>query len=207
MDRTIVKTLFAACGVAGLIALSYLFIDRPISEAAYALKQTGWHTLAKEISLESSSSFVKLVLAIGFIFAGLDALNNGLTSRSKHILYICVSISAAIVIGDVFKDIFGRARPPLLFEKGIYGFYPLTGEYLYYSFPSGHTLRAFSSMVAIGYVIPKLRYPALLIAILVGSSRVLALKHYPSDVIFGAFIGTTVAVWGWKILYPYGRTK
>lgn len=118
MDRTIVKTLFAACGVAGLIALSYLFIDRPISEAAYALKQTGWHTLAKEISLESSSSFVKLVLAIGFIFAGLDALNNGLTSRSKHILYICVSISAAIVIGDVFKDIFGRARPPLLFEKG-----------------------------------------------------------------------------------------
>ncbi len=207
MDRTATKTLISASIVAVLIVISYFFFDRPAAEAALTLKNTGWHSLAKEISLESNSSFVKLILAAGFILAAFDALNNGLTKRSKHILYICISVSAAIVIGDVLKDAFGRARPPLLFKSDIYGFFPLTDKYLYNSFPSGHTLRAFSSMVAIGYVIPRLRYPALAVALLVGISRIFALKHYPSDVLFGAFIGTTVAVWGWKIMYPYGRTE
>lgn len=205
MDRTIAATLTTALALVGLILLCYFFFDRTISEAALSLKQTGWHTLAKNISLESNGIFIKVLLAAGFVYAAIDALNNGLTARSRHILYVCVSVSTAIVIGDVLKDVFGRARPPLLFEKGIYGFFPLKDEYLYSSFPSGHTLRAFSSMVAIGYVIPRLRIPALGVAVLVGISRVLALKHYPSDVLFGAFIGATVAVWAWRILYPYGR--
>lgn len=205
MDRTATQTLASAFVVAVLIIVSYLFFDRPIAEAALTLKQTGWHSMAKGISFEANGIFIKVLLAVGFIYAGFDAINNGLTDRSRHVLYICFSVSTAIVIGDVLKDMFGRARPPLLFDKGIYGFFPLNEAYLYNSFPSGHTLRAFSSLVALGYVIPRLRYPALCIATLVGVSRVLALKHYPSDVLFGAFIGTTVAVWGWKILYPYRR--
>jgi membrane-associated phospholipid phosphatase len=107
-----------------------------------------------------------------------------------------------MVIGDTFKDLFGRARPPLLFEGGIYGFFPMTGGDMHRSFPSGHSLRIFSAMTALGFVLPKLRLPALAFAVIVGASRVVALRHYPSDVLFGAFIGITVAAWGWRIITP-----
>jgi len=148
-----------------------------------------------------------VILSAGFLLGACDGLRNGLTHRSKSILYICTTIAAAMLIGDVLKEVFGRARPPLLFDKGIYGFFPMAGNYLHYSFPSGHSIRIFSSMTALGLVLPRLRIPAMTLAGLVGISRVIALKHFPSDVLFGAFIGITIAVWGWRILYPYGQDK
>lgn len=205
MDRITLKTLFAALLVGLLIIISYQFFDRPISEAAHTLKDTGWHTLAKTLSQAANHLFINIAIVAGLIFGSFDGLRNGLTPRSRHVLYFCLTVAAAMLIGDVFKELCGRARPPLLFEKGVYGFFPMAGDYLHFSFPSGHTLRIFSSMVAIGFILPKLRYPALCLAVLVGVSRVLALKHYPSDVLFGAFIGTTCAIWGWRLLYPYGR--
>ena len=207
MDKTLLKTLLAAAVTAPLIVVCYHFIDRPAAEAALTLKNTGWHTLAQQISLVASSNFTQVVLALGFVAGAYDALRNGLTRRSRSILYLCVCVCAAIVVGDVLKDVFGRARPPLLFDKGEYGFFPLTGDYLHYSFPSGHSVRIFSAMTALGFILPALRLPGLALAVLVGAARVVALKHYPSDVLFGAFIGVTAAVWAWEILYPFGRRE
>lgn len=207
MDKTIVKSLSSAFGVAVLIIVCYLHIDRPVAMAALTLKGTGWHEMAKQLSLCADHFFYNILLALGFVFGAFDALKNGLTGRSKSILYICTVVAAAMLIGDVLKDLCGRARPPLLFDKDVYGFFPLAGDYLHYSFPSGHSLRIFSAMTALGFMLPRLRVPALTLAVLVGASRVVALKHYPSDVLFGAFIGITAAVWGWRILYPYGHGK
>jgi len=205
MDKTLVKSLIFASFTATAIAVCYHYVDRPAAEAAFALKSSGWHELAKQISQCANSFFFHVLLATALLLGAYDGLKNGLTTRSKSILYICTVVAAAMIIGDVLKDVCGRARPPLLFDKGIYGFFPMAGDYLHYSFPSGHTIRIFSSMTALGFVLPRIRVPALTLAALVGVSRVIALKHYPSDVLFGAFIGITAAVWGWKILYPYGR--
>ncbi|WP_319471581.1 phosphatase PAP2 family protein [uncultured Pseudodesulfovibrio sp.] len=205
MNRTLLKTATAATATALLIVAAYLFLDRQISEAALILKPTIWHALAKYISLAANGMFIKSLVETGLIVSACDALKNGLSHRSKCILYMCVTVAVAMTVGDVLKELFGRARPALLFEKGIYGFFPLAGDYLHHSFPSGHTLRIFSTMTALGFALPRVRFPALAIAILVGISRIVALKHYPSDVLFGAFIGITVAVWGWRIIYPYGR--
>lgn len=207
MDRTILKTILAALIVSLLIYLSYTYVDRPLSEAANSLRHTGWHQLAKTISQTANHLFFNLLVAVGLLFGACDCFTNGASDRSRHILYICLTVAAAMLLGDVFKDICGRARPPLYLEKGIYGFFPLTGDYMHFSFPSGHTIRIFSSMTAIGLVLPTLRYPAITLAVLVGVSRVVALKHYPSDVLFGAFIGITAAMWGWRLLHPYGRRQ
>ena len=205
--NTTIKTALAFLVVLALIASSYFFIDRPVSEYFYTLKDTGWHVLATSISQAANHFFFNILIAFGLIYGAAHSLRNGVSTRSKHVLYLCLSVMAAMVVGDVLKDICGRARPPLLFDKGEFGFFPMAGNYLHYSFPSGHTLRIFSSMTALGYVIPSLRYPALLLATLVGCSRVVALKHYPSDVLFGAFIGVSAAIWGWKLLYPYGQRQ
>jgi membrane-associated phospholipid phosphatase len=203
MEKTLAKTLVALVLVTGLVAAGYFLFDRTAAEAAHSLAPA-WRHLAKTVSLAANGQLFTVLLALGFFAGAYDALQNGLTYRSKNLLYLCTTVAAAMLAGDVLKDLFGRARPPLLFDKGEYGFFPLAGDYLHYSFPSGHSIRIFSSMTALGYVLPRLRVPALCLAVAVGLSRVAALKHYPSDVLFGAFIGITAAVWGWKILYPYG---
>lgn len=202
MRTTLTRTGWAALAVGLLIVVCYLFVDRPVSEAALTLRDTAWHTAAKTLSQAANHLFFNVLVAAGLVVGSADGLVNGLTDRSRKLLYLCLAVACAMLVGDVFKEFFGRARPPLLFTKGVYGFFPLAGGDMHSSFPSGHTLRIFSSMTALGLILPRLRVPALALALAVGASRVLALRHYPSDVLFGAFIGVTAAVWGWRLLRP-----
>jgi membrane-associated phospholipid phosphatase len=199
---TLIRTGWAALAVTLLIIVCYLFVDRPVAEAALTLRDTAWHAMAKGLSQTANHLFFNVLVSAGLVVGALDGLSNGLTDRSRSLLYLCLTVACAMLIGDVFKEFFGRARPPLLFTKGVYGFFPLTGGDMHSSFPSGHTLRIFSSMTALGLVLHRLRVPAFALAAAVGASRVLALRHYPSDVLFGAFIGVTVALWGWRLLHP-----
>lgn len=206
MRTTLNRTLWAVLATAVLAAVCYLFVDRPVSEAALSLRDTVWHREANVLSQAANGEFFTFWVAAGLILGGADALRNGLTPRSRKLLFVCLATACAMVAGDALKELFGRARPPLLFTKGIYGFFPFAGDYLHASFPSGHTLRIFSSMTALGLALPRLRVPALVLAVIVGASRVLALKHYPSDVLCGALVGVTAAVWCWTLLRP-DRTR
>jgi undecaprenyl-diphosphatase len=57
------------------------------------------------------------------------------------------------------------------------------------SFPSGHTLHAFMAAVTILHLIPLLGPLFLLLAMVIGASRVILGLHYPSDVAAGALMG------------------
>jgi undecaprenyl-diphosphatase len=61
------------------------------------------------------------------------------------------------------------------------------------SFPSGHTGNAFALATVISNQYPRLRIPLYLGATLVGISRIYLGRHYPSDVLVGAAIGTLTA--------------
>ena len=63
-----------------------------------------------------------------------------------------------------------------------------------YSFPSGHSAAALA--VALGYasVSPILAAPLLLMAVVVGASRVVLGVHYPADVVVGQLITIATAV-------------
>lgn len=60
------------------------------------------------------------------------------------------------------------------------------------SFPSAHTAAAFGLAVALGALFPQCRRWWLLLAAGCGLQRVLALRHFPSDVLIGAGIGLIV---------------
>jgi len=62
------------------------------------------------------------------------------------------------------------------------------------SFPSGHSAFAFTMATIMGHQYPKLRIPLYLMAAGTGFSRVYLGRHYPSDVLVGAVIGTLVGV-------------
>lgn len=62
------------------------------------------------------------------------------------------------------------------------------------SFPSGHTLNAFSAATAMFINDRRLGIPALLLAALIGFSRLYLFVHFPTDVLFGMVLGIADAL-------------
>ena len=78
------------------------------------------------------------------------------------------------------KKIVGRRRPLSRSERN--------------SFPSGHATLAFTMATVAGHGYPKLRIPLYMAAFGTAFTRVYLGRHYPSDVIVGALIGTLVGI-------------
>jgi len=76
-----------------------------------------------------------------------------------------------------------------------------------HSFPSGHTVTAFSTAVVITYWCKNKGWglPLLLVAILVGYSRMYLSEHFFEDVTAGSVIGviTTVCLISWLYRKPF----
>ena len=73
------------------------------------------------------------------------------------------------------------------------------------SFPSGHTSLAFSSATILGYRYPRWRVPLYIGAGLVGFSRIYLGRHYLSDVVVGAALGTAMGMLVWHKRAPLLR--
>ena len=110
-------------------------------------------------------------------------------------------MAIAVVIGDGLKYLLGRHRPTMLFEQNLYGLNFFSTEWALNSTPSGHTIRAFSILTALSMLYRRFAVVFISIAILIGVSRVVVTDHYPSDVVFGAFIGVFTALWVYKYFF------
>lgn len=123
-----------------------------------------------------------------FILIGVILLFFKKTRLSGALLLISLTIS--FILNDlVVKNIVQRPRPHITFSK-IVPLVPPPGKY---SFPSGHTACAFSSMITLFFTQKKYAITGLIIAFIMGFSRIYVGVHYPTDVFFGAILGTTVA--------------
>ena len=106
---------------------------------------------------------------------------------------IAVSQCLCVAFARIFKILFGRARPDIFLKKGIYGFHGFEWNHHYHSFPSGHTLTAFTLATSLSFIFPRFRVIFYFLATLFSLSRALLLDHYFSDVIATAAIGMIIA--------------
>jgi membrane-associated phospholipid phosphatase len=143
------------------------------------------------------------ILAVAAYAGGRVLHRPGLADAGLH---TTEAVVFANVVTDVTKNLVGRARPfvspddpyDVNFGKGF-----SSGDYR--SFPSGHTSTAFSAAsaatVELGRWAPRYRVPGGIVlygaATLVGVSRMYNQKHWATDVLTGAAIGTFS---GWKIV-------
>lgn len=113
---------------------------------------------------------------------GGNMLETLLTLEQNFLLWIQDNV--------ILKNIVARTRP----YDVIPGLVSLVGAQKDYTFPSGHTGSSFASAVVLCRMLPK-RYgiPAVVLACLIGLSRLYVGVHYPTDVIAGAMIGTGIA--------------
>lgn len=134
------------------------------------------------ITFLGSASFCMI-----FVIASIISKNKGI--RNLGVL-ASLSIITSGGITHVLKRLKSRIRPyikiPSLYAKKIG-----VDEY---SFPSGHTTAAFSIGMSVALCFSSLAFIALIIASLVGFSRVYLGVHYPTDVGAGVVVGSLSSV-------------
>lgn len=86
-----------------------------------------------------------------------------------------------------------------------YGLEPLIKHSANSSFPSDHAGVGFAIAVSLMFYNKKIGILAVLAAITISIIRVIAMLHYPIDVVFGAGIGTISAILIWTILWRHNH--
>jgi membrane-associated phospholipid phosphatase len=102
------------------------------------------------------------------------------------------------LFAQVVKFIFDAPRPKLYFKDQLSHIHFVKGVYMlsYHSFPSGHTITAFSAGVVITYLVKNKNWGILLfiVAACVGYSRMYLSEHFFEDVSVGSVLGVFITV-------------
>lgn len=138
--------------------------------------------LMKGVSLLGDMGAVWILLSIGlFLWKKW---------RKTGEMGLCAVVLSVLVNNLFLKNFVARSRPFTVIESLV----PLIQKPTDYSFPSGHTACAF----AVGFLLFR-RLPkpygilCLILAILIGGSRIYLGVHYPSDVIAGMISGICIS--------------
>jgi undecaprenyl-diphosphatase len=93
------------------------------------------------------------------------------------------------IIVQLVKRTVGRPRP----SAGV-SCATLVAEPDKFSFPSGHSAAAMAVACVYAMAVPAIGAPLIVVALLVGGSRVCLAVHYPGDVVMGQLIAVVTAV-------------
>ncbi len=190
----IVSVLFLIC----LLAL--FLIDRPVAIWAAHLSprvvRAGFF-----VTWFGTSGYMFLVSALVALAAFVLRRNESsritrerLTLLARRAVFFFLAIAASGLAVQGLKHIIGRARPRLIEQLGPLSLHSFSWPNDFASFPSGHTTSAFAAATALALMMPRARWGLLVCAVAIGISRVVVSAHYPSDVLAGAALGTSVTL-------------
>lgn len=180
----------------GAAALSDATFATDAAHAPHALVALGLFVTAFGTS-EYMFAFSALIAAVAILALGRGHTTwhgGSLRLVAERAIYFFAAVGVSGILVQVVKHVVGRARPKLFAVDGAFSFHPLSAQNVLASFPSGHTTSAFAAAVALGYVKPAWRWALLGCALLIGLSRIVVGAHFPSDVVGGAALGTSVSL-------------
>jgi undecaprenyl-diphosphatase len=128
-------------------------------------------------------------------FAALPLIGVGPLTEAGA-MPVTVLVLSHVVIQGIKRSI-GRPRPSVAIVHA-----SLIHEPDRFSFPSGHSAAAMSIALGFAYAFPELAAALVMLAVIVGLSRVVLGVHYPGDVFAGQLIAviTGVVVTGWGVI-------
>lgn len=172
-----------------LVALTWRFADAPVT------------ALAERIESDRLENAIRIFNRLGGggnpAMIVLFFLVAGVAYRHRRWIEYAVAMAlgglAAGVVAQAIKYLVARARPELWLG-------PAVRAHVAASFPSGHTISAFSlaGVLLVGSRSNALRVTALLLAIAVGCARILAFRHWTSDVVASALLALLAASIAWR---------
>ena len=154
--------------------------------------------------MRQTAKFVRTVADPGSFLIGIGMYGYGRIAKNRRAADLGLHGTEALLVGaqmgNLMKGIVGRARPYLDVDRphDYKAFRGFGGGGDYRSFPSGHTIAAFAAASAVTsethmwwpksfWVIAPVMYGG---AAVVGWSRMFNNKHWASDVLTGAAMGT-----------------
>ena len=176
---------------------------RPLDKRAAAIMQNP--NRQQNRIFETSATIVRDIAQPGSYVIGLSMYGIGQLTHAERLaevgLHGTEALAAGALIADGLKYTFGRARPfvDTVPNPDNWQLFRGTKGGNYQSFPSGHTTAAFAAAAAVSaetsrwnpgltyFLIGPVMYGG---ATLVGLSRMYNNRHWASDVIVGAAIGT-----------------
>ncbi|HSP13319.1 MAG TPA: phosphatase PAP2 family protein [Thermoanaerobaculia bacterium] len=185
--RVVLPKRFAVAAAVTIVAIAATWLAADAALVA----------VAERVQSDRVEDFIRMLNRLGggmnppmivlfFIIAGL-------AYRRRRWLQYGVAMALAGVAAGIFAQIvklaIGRTRPELW--VGPFHYARTAAN----SFPSGHTVAAFAlgGVLIIASRNLALRVIALLLAIAVAAARVLAFRHWPSDVVASALLGLLAA--------------
>ena len=168
-----------------LAAASYNYWDVPLAYYCKGLSRSILD-ITEIVTIAGESKWYYILLVPSYAVLRF-VLKNKLWSM--RILFFFISISTSGLINLLIKWLAGRHRPIGMFNNGLFGFEYFRVIHESTSFPSGHTVTAFSLATAVSILFPRWSIPAFAVAVAIGVSRILITSHYLSDVLAGAGMG------------------
>jgi len=139
------------------------------------------------------------LIAVGFLL---------MQKKPWSALMLGVALGGGLMLSEGMKAVFDRGRPPEIYQAV---------ETINASFPSGHTLMSTVFYLTLGVMLERIfarrrlkiyvMGVAILIAGLVGISRVYLAAHWASDVLAGWALGAAWAMVCWLITYAVQRRR
>ncbi|WP_419801059.1 phosphatase PAP2 family protein [Mucilaginibacter sp.] len=155
------------------------------------------------------ASFTILGASIGCIIIVLITFlinfRSGFLLASSYII--------TFIISQTIKHLVKAPRPHLFFSKKLHDIYLIKGVVMLNtnSFPSGHSVSAFTAAVVFTYAAKNKRWGVfwLLIAVLIAYSRMYLSEHFLQDVTAGSALGVLITVFwlSWIDQQPFLHTK
>ena len=167
------------------VALTWIVLDSPVMAWCEQIQSDAVEVAIRFLNRFGGGMNPPLIVVF-FLLAGIAYRQPRWVS---HAVAMGVAGLGAGLVAHGFKLMVGRTRPelwlgPFYFARGAAN-----------SFPSGHTVGAFALAGVLMFASPNrtLRVVAFILASAVGLSRVLAFRHWPSDVLASALIGLLAA--------------
>jgi membrane-associated phospholipid phosphatase len=187
VDRRFARhAIFGVFGALAATAIAFFLLDRPALAWAEGIQSDAVENVIRIVNRFGGGMNPALVVGF-FLVAGIAYLERRWVS---HAVAMAIAGLGAGIAAQIVKLLVGRARPELWLGPAHYA--PGSST----SFPSGHTVGAFAlaGVLIFGSRSWTLRVIAFLLACAVGLSRILAFRHWASDVVASAAIGL-VAAW------------
>jgi undecaprenyl-diphosphatase len=160
------------------------------------------HPHVGEVGLFAATTFGIIVVACAIAYLLLRSHKAFTTKplgmlrvRVWEIFYVVFSGSMSWVITSICKEIFQIPRPFVRFDD----VHLLIQNESYFSFPSNHASFFASLAMAMYFVNKKAGIIFGILAILIGTSRVVTGVHFPVDIIVGWLIGALVSLLIYKV--------
>ncbi|MFZ2448699.1 MAG: phosphatase PAP2 family protein [Syntrophobacteraceae bacterium] len=186
----LISTGLISLAVIAVCALSYWFLDIPVLYLAVSIQGPVKDFFAAITFLGLSTGYL---IASGAAFIWYRYVGKK-PIFSNMALFVFCAIAVSGILNAVLKYVFGRYRPGMLLDHGLYGFRFFSTGYDYTSFPSGHANTVTALLLALCLISKRFGPASILIVPPLAMSRVVIGSHYLSDVIFGSYLAVVTTL-------------